>query len=213
MVVKTFRESLSGLMIILVPITIVACVMSPEIVTIVYKRGMFDDTAAYHTGRALVGFAVGFGLIAIREMYIRLHFAYQDTKMPMAANIAAVVLNAALSLLLAPYIGVLGVALATSLSVILTIFLLNRSVKKYLPNFRFLSMSKLLIKLAVAGTATAATAVMMRQMLHASPIVEFLVCASAAMLVYALALVLMRCEELYAFIGQMRTAIRKKLAR
>ena len=158
MVVKTFKESLSGLLVLLVPITIVACVMSPEIVKIVYMRGKFDETAAYHTSQALIGFAVGFGLIAVREMYIRLHFAYQDTKMPMVANIAAVFLNAALSFLLAPYIGVLGVALATSLSVILTICLLNRSVKKYLPDFRFLAMRKLLIKLTVAGAATAATA-------------------------------------------------------
>ncbi len=213
MVVKTFKESLSGLLVLLVPITIVACVMSPEIVKIVYMRGKFDETAAYHTSRALIGFAVGFGLIAVREMYIRLHFAYQDTKMPMVANIAAVFLNAALSFLLAPYIGVLGVALATSLSVILTICLLNRSVKKYLPNFRFLAMRKLLIKLTVAGAATAATALVMRQILQSSPIVEFLLCAFAALLVYALSLILMRCEELYAFIGQLHATIRRKLTR
>ena len=131
----------------------------------------------------------------------------------MVANIAAVFLNAALSLLLAPYIGVLGVALATSLSVILTICLLNRSVKKYLPDFRFLAMRKLLIKLTVSGAATAATAILMRQLLQSSPIVEFLVCACASLLVYALSLILMRCEELYAFMGQLRTTILRKFAR
>jgi putative peptidoglycan lipid II flippase len=133
--------------------------------------------------------------------------------MPMVANIAAVFLNAAMSFLLSPYIGVLGVALATSLSVILTICLLNRSVKKYLPNFRFLAMRKLLIKLTVAGAATAATALVMRQILQSSPIVEFLLCAFAALLVYALSLILMRCEELYAFIGQLHATIRRKLTR
>lgn len=213
MVVKTFRESLSGLLILLVPITIVACVMAPEIVKIVYEQGKFDATAAYHTGRALIGFAAGFGLIAVREMYIRLHFAYQDTKMPMIANIAAVFLNAVLSFILAHYIGVLGVALATSLSVILTIVLLNHSIKKYIPDFRFSSMNALLIKLIVAGAATAAAALLLKQQLDTGLILEFLICAFLALAVYALSLLLLRCKELTALVEQIRSSIRKRFAR
>lgn len=213
MVVKTFRESLSWLLILLVPITIVACVMAPEIVKIVYERGKFDATATYHTAQALIGFAVGFGLIAVREMYIRLHFAYQDTKMPMIANIAAVFLNAALSFVLAYYIGILGVALATSLSVILTIILLNHSVKKYIPDFRFSSMNRLLAKLTIAGAATAAATFILKQLIHLAPILEFLTCAIEALLVYTLSLFLMRCEELTELIAQIKSVIKKRIAK
>ena len=210
MVVKTFKESLSGLLILLVPITIVACVMSPEIVEIVYVRGKFDEVAAYHTSHALIGFAVGFGLIAVREMYIRLHFAYQDTKMPMIANIAAVFLNAVLSFVLARYIGVLGVSLATSLSVVLTIILLNRSVKKYIPGFRFSAMCTLLVKLTIAGAVTTGSALLLKQLIHTGPIVAFILCAAASMLVYVLVLLLVRCKELTALLANIRDTLQRK---
>ena len=204
MVVKTFKESLSGLIILLLPITIIACVMSPEIVKIVYMRGQFDETAAYHTSRALIGFSIGFGLIAIREMYIRLHFSYQNTKMPMIANISAVVLNAVLSFILAKYIGVMGVSLATSLSVILTIFLLNKSIKKYIPNFRFLTMLKLLLKLTPACIATILFTVYLKSILDVNIIIKFLVCASGGILIYIISLILVKCEELMVLISQIR---------
>ena len=211
MVIKTFKESLSGLIILLIPITVVACVMSPEIVKIVYMRGQFDETAAYHTARALIGFAVGFGLIAIREMYIRLHFSYQDTKMPMIANIASVVLNAALSFILAKYVGVLGVSLATSLSVILTICLLNKSIKKYIPDFRFSSMYKLLIKLAIACIITVLFTLGLKNIVNTPLIIEFVICALGALGVYAVSLFALRCEELNQLLSQMKSQILNKL--
>ena len=204
MVIKTFKESLSGLIILLIPITIIACVMSPEIVKIVYMRGQFDETAAYHTARALIGFSVGFGLIAVREMYIRLHFSYQDTKMPMIANIAAVVLNAVLSFILAKYIGVLGVSLATSLSVILTICLLNKSIKKYIPDFRFSSMTGLFLKLIPAGIITIFFTMFLKNALNVNIIFKFVVCALGGVLIYTLMLVLLKCDELMLLIKQIK---------
>ena len=204
MVVKTFKESLSGLIILLLPITIIACVMSPEIVEIVYMRGQFDEVAAFHTSRALVGFSIGFGLIAVREMYIRLHFSYQNTKMPMIANISAVVLNAALSFILAKYIGVMGVSLATSLSVILTICLLNKSIKKYIPNFRFSTMLKLLLKLTPACIATILSAFYLKSILDINIIAKFLICALGGILVYIVSLIFVKCEELMVLISQIR---------
>ena len=207
MVIKTFRESLSGLILLLVPVTIVACVMSPEIVKIVYMRGQFTEADAYHTANALTGFAIGFALIAVREMYIRLHFSYQDTKMPMIANIAAVFLNGLLSLVLSKYIGVFGVSLATSLSIILTIFLLNRSVKKYIPEFRFTSLSVLFVKILPAGASAAIVAYFLKNMLRMKPIFEFAICAFSALAVYLIVLIVLRCRELKEFFAKVKAAL------
>ncbi len=213
MVVITFKDSLSGLIILLLPITIIACVMSPEIVKIVYMRGQFDDVAAFHTSRALIGFSIGFGLIAIREMYIRLHFSYQDTKMPMIANISAVVLNGVLSLILAKYIGVMGVSLATSLSVILTIFLLNKSIKKYIPNFKFSTMLRLLLKLTPACIVTILFTLLLKRFLDVNIIIEFIICTSGGLVVYLLSLLLVKCEELMLLISQGKELLRNKFGK
>ncbi len=213
MVVKTFKESLSGLVILLIPITIVACVMSPEIVKLVYMRGQFDEVSAHHTSMALIGFAVGFGLIAVREMYIRLHFSYQDTKMPMLANIAAVGLNAALSIILSKYIGIMGVSLATSVSVILTIYMLNKSIKKYIPDFRLASMAKLFLKLTIACIITIALTLVLKKLVETHIILEFAICAVGAFLIYFISLMGMKCNELITLLNQIKEQILSKLKR
>lgn len=200
MVIKTFRNSLCGLILLLAPITVVAGAMAYEIVSIVYLRGQFDATAALYTSYALIGFCIGFIPVAIREMYIRLHLAYQDTKTPMRANIAAVILNAALSIILARYFGIIGISCATSLSVFLTVIILNKSAKRYIPDFKFFSIAKLLIKTVIASVLSLAVILLLKDVLKTALIIKFVVCATAAIIVYLLSLIAMRCSELKAFI-------------
>lgn len=195
-----FHRSVSGLVLLLAPIALLACLFSADLVRIVYLRGEFDAAAAQYTAQALVGFAVGFPLVAIREMLIRLHFAYQNTKMPMLSNIASVVLNAALSILLARYIGILGIALATSLSAMLTIFLLDRSARQYLPKHRFSAFVPLFLRVAMACALAALPALALRRWLPAASLAgllgRFLLSALCAGAVYLAALLAVRCPEL-----------------
>lgn len=210
MVIKTFRESLGGLIILLTPITIIACVMANEIVGIVYMRGEFNQVAATSTAHALIGFSLGFVPVAIREMYVRLHFAYQDTKMPMIANIAAVVVNAVLSFALAKFIGILGISLATSISVFLTVAMLNRSAKKYIPDFKFFSICPLLIKVAVAATAAVFAALAVKNFAQGNIMLKFILSAGASGMIYIIVLILLRCDELKNFCVSIKNQIIKK---
>lgn len=209
---RTFRQSVGGLILFLAPIALLTCVFAHDIVSIVYLRGEFGETAALHTSRALIGFAVGFPLVAVREMYIRLHLAYQNTRRPMLANVAAVALNAALSILLAQFIGILGVALATSLSVILTILLLDRSAKRYLPQFRFAQLLPVLWRCALACIAAYVAAVLLRMALPFSLPVRFMAVSAVSAAVYLAALLLLRCPGLTGLPGVLK-GLRGRLTR
>lgn len=211
MVIKTFRESLCGLILLLAPITVIAGAMSLDIVKIVYLRGEFTAGDALQTSRALVGFCIGFIPVAIREMYIRLHFAFQDTKTPMLANTASVVLNAVMSFILAKYAGIIGISLATSLSVILTIFILNKSAKRYISDFKFFSIYPLLIKTVIASVLALVTAVFMRNNLNVNILVKFVICSLSSGGVYILSLVVMRCGELKSFMLTAKAQIMNKI--
>lgn len=211
MVIKTFRDSLCGLILLLAPITVVAGAMSYEIVSIVYLRGQFDTTAALFTSHALIGFCIGFIPVAIREMYIRLHLAYQDTKTPMRANIAAVILNAVLSIILAKYFGIIGISFATSISVILTVIILNKSAKRYIPDFKFFSIGTLLIKTVIASVLSLVVIILLKDLLKTALIVRFIICATTAIIVYIVSLIIMRCSELRDFITIIRSQIMNKI--
>lgn len=212
MVIKTFKESLSGLILLLAPITVIACVMSYEIVSIVYMRGQFDSVAAKYTSQALIGFCLGFIPVAVREMYTRLHFAYQDTKTPMLANMGAVAINGVLSLILARYLGIFGISLATSVSVLFSIAVLNKTVKKYLPDFRFLSIYKLLIKTVSASVCALAVALLIRQ-IGTNPLIKTVLCVMLSGGTYVIVLVVLRCGELKEFAFAARKAVLNKIGK
>lgn len=214
MVMQTFKRSLSGLILLLAPVVAVVIVLAGDIVGIVYLRGEFDLAAAKQTAYALVGFAPGLVLVAVREMYIRLHFSYQDTKMPMIASLLSCVLNGILSFLLARWIGVIGVSLATSASVVLTIVMLNRSIKKYLPQFKFISMMPLLAKVSIASVAGGACAYFACALMDGiHMILRFgcgvLICGG----IYLMVLCLLRCEDLFVFTKEMVLMVKTKLKR
>lgn len=212
MVEKTFKNSIEGMVLLLAPITAVVMVQAYDIVQIVYLRGQFDQAAAAMTAKALIGFAPGLALVAVREMYIRLHFSYQDTKMPMIASGLGCLLNGILSLILSRFIGVIGVSLATSFSVILTIWMLNRSIKKYLPSHRLSGMTLFFLKVLAAmviGGAAAFAAMQLMGGLHV--ILRFGIGAIACGIVYLGFLFLLRCEELTGFLMDLRNRLMKKL--
>lgn len=212
MVIKTFKNSLSGLVLLLAPITVIVMALAGEIVGIVYMRGEFDAVAADYTTKALIGFAPGFALVAMREMYIRLHYSYQDTKLPMFAGIFSCVLNALLSFTLAPLIGVIGVSLATSVSVLLTIWMLNHSIKKYLPEFRLSTMLPFFLKVVLAALIGGAAAYAVGELLGGVHVIlRFGLGAVVCGGIYLLALFLLRCEELTSFIKELKEQIKAKL--
>lgn len=194
-VIKTFKESVTGLVLLLAPLMAITCVFAKDIVSIVYLRGNFTTIDAEHTAYALIGFAIGFCIIAIREMYIRLHFSYEDTRMPMISNIIAVIINAIFSIILSKYIGVMGVSLATSISAILTIYLLNKSSKKYIPEFKFRELNSFLIKVVVASIIAFLTAIILNKYLACALIIKFIISAVMSLLIYIAILSILDCKE------------------
>jgi len=208
---KSFQDSISGLIILLAPITAIVCALSDEIVSIVYLRGEFTGADASYTAKALIGFAIGFAIIAVREMYIRLHFSYQNTKMPMIANILSVILNAVLSIILAKYIGIFGVSFATSVSAILTSMILNKSLKKYLPEFRFSEMKRMILKVIIAALLSFETVFICKNYINTNLVIKFALCTMLATVSYIACLKAIDCVEFNGFMKNAKIHILEKL--
>jgi len=98
--------------------------MAEEIVSVLYRRGEFQDTATRLTTASLRGFAVGAWAAAAAYVLQRVFNAALRNRVVMRAGAVAVGVNVALDLLLYGPLGVLGVALATSVSMIVLLGLL-----------------------------------------------------------------------------------------
>lgn len=107
-----------------IPIMAVMLIESETLVNIAYKRGAFDDEASLLTTTAFFFYSFGMIFIALKEFLNRSFIAIHQPKITMIASVASIVANIILSLILSRYFGVGGIALATSIAMMLqTLFL------------------------------------------------------------------------------------------
>lgn len=122
--VNALNEALTSMTYILLPIMAGCIILANEIVRILYGRGAFDDTAVSITGKALMFYGIGILGYGVREVLSRVFYAFQDTKTPMINAVIGMVLNIIMNLTFSRFWGVGGLALATSISSIITAVLL-----------------------------------------------------------------------------------------
>ncbi|MDY3014102.1 MAG: lipid II flippase MurJ [Evtepia sp.] len=207
---RTLTRAATLMVLILAPVAIITVFSAGDIVSLVYYRGEFTLESVHSTTLALVGFALGFPVIALRELLIRVHFAYQRTRGPMVISMVSVVFNIVMSIVLSLFMGVLGVTLATSLSAVLSVILLNRDVKKLLPQFRLLAQWKSYGKCAVS-TALAVGAVLAVAELRISSVLVRTACKLfAGCAVYFVGIVLLHYSAVKAFVAEWRARHKKK---
>lgn len=131
---KKFAESVAisvnCVNLVVLPATVGAIVLATPVVRILFQRGAFDERSTALTATALIFYAVGMIGFGLRDILDRVFYSLKDTNVPMINGIIAVVLNIVLNIVLVKVMGHGGLALATSLSSIICILLLFRSLKK-----------------------------------------------------------------------------------
>jgi len=104
-------------------------VLAQPIVMLLFMRGEFNQSEVIQVSMAL--FAYLSGLLSF--MFIKIlapgYYARQDTKTPVSIGIKAMAANMVFNLILAPFFGFVGLAIATSLSATLNAWLLYRGLK------------------------------------------------------------------------------------
>ncbi len=118
-------------------------IISPLIITVLFDHGAFKEAGIDHVKAVSLGvMAYSVGLVSFMLIKILApgFYARQDTKTPVRIGIMTLVLNMVFNIMLAPFIGYLGLALATSLSASCNALLLYRQLKKE-QVYQFSSMS------------------------------------------------------------------------
>ena len=136
---KEFRElvkkAVNSISIFVIPASVVLLFFSRPIVQLLFGRGAFDAKAIEMTAAALLFSAVGLPGIGIREALSKSFYAIQDTKTPMFAALAGMVVNIILSLLLSRFMGLGGLALASGIAAIVTAVWLLISLGRKIEGF------------------------------------------------------------------------------
>jgi putative peptidoglycan lipid II flippase len=109
---------------LLIPVSVLLMVLSPEVVRILFERGRFDPQATRVTADVLVWFLAGAVGFAAYTVVVRGYYATRDTLFPAVFGTVAVLAGLPLYPLGILWMGVEGVALAISFSGLLQVVLL-----------------------------------------------------------------------------------------
>lgn len=119
----SIQKSIRLLLLIMLPVTAITLVYNHEIVSIVFQRGKFDTSAATLTSSVFFFYSIGIVFLGLRELFNKVFYAQKNTKTPLLISTVAVSVNILLSIMFVRYLGVEGLALASSISLIVYVFM------------------------------------------------------------------------------------------
>lgn len=141
---KLVNESIIVISLLVIPATIGAMVFAKELVMFLFGRGAFDEAAVLMTSSSLFFYSVGMLGFGIRTVLTKVFYSLKDTKTPMINSSIAMLVNIILNIVLSRFLGVGGLALASSIAANIAMLLMIISLKG---KIGALGLKNLLIKL------------------------------------------------------------------
>tara|TARA_Y100001968_G_scaffold87923_1_gene78974 strand:- start:23738 stop:25345 length:1608 start_codon:yes stop_codon:yes gene_type:complete len=140
--------------------------LSPDIIELIYKRGVFDNNAVSLVSSLLIAYGIGMPAYLSRDLLVRIFYTFGDAKTPFKLSLTGIWLNIIFDWILIggptpwgnqiPFnFGVTGIVLATVIINSLTSLLLIIKLKSYIKNLPLKNYSLDLLKLIASGLITA----------------------------------------------------------
>lgn len=147
----TMSESINFINILIIPASIGMMIFAEEFVRLLFGRGAFTEEALVMTTGVFFYYAMGNIGYGLRQILYRVFYSLQDTKTPMMNASISVFINIILNIILSRYMGLNGLALATSISAIFCLILLFISIRRKIGPFGMKDISISFIKILFAS--------------------------------------------------------------
>jgi len=148
---KLLQETVNVILLLVLPITVGTIIFSQNIVFVLFGRGAFDIKAISLTSAALLFYSIGMLGFGLREILSRVFYAMQDTKTPTINAAIGMIINILLNIVLSKYMGIGGLALATSIAATITTILLFFSLRNKIGSFGMKKISVSFVKILLAS--------------------------------------------------------------
>ena len=155
-------SSLKTVILVVTPITVVFLTESSEIIRVIYQRGEFNEKSVAATGGALLFYSVGILPYALQEVMYKAFYSKRNSVTPMFIALYGIIANVILSLVFSRFLGIKGLALAASVSV-LTVFAVSFYI--VMRNRKVQGLYKDVLKIFVSGAVSAAVILVVKKLL------------------------------------------------
>ena len=209
-------QSINIIILLVIPISVGAIVLATPIVKLLFQRGEFGDRETSMTAIALIMYSIGMVALGLRDILGKVFYALQDTKTPMINGIISMVMNIVLNIVFVQYLQLAGLALATSISAIVCIFLLFGSLKKKIGYFGqdkiIKTMIKSILSALVMGVITYFTYDMLSNLLGVGFIKEAIsltVSVGTGAITYGILVVALKVDEINIITNMIKRKLNK----
>ncbi|EDK35171.1 murein biosynthesis integral membrane protein MurJ [Clostridium kluyveri] len=152
---KALATSINAIMIIMVPAAVAIGILRHPLIDIIFKRGAFTLQAANLTSSTLLFYCPAMVAYGLRDIFNKAFYSIKDVKTPMINSFIGIVLNIIINFFIIKYMGVSGLALATSISATITTLLMMWNLNKKLKGIElgriFVGFSKITLSSIVMG--------------------------------------------------------------
>lgn len=213
---ESIVTSINSIILLVMPISVGAIVLSTPIVKLLFQRGAFDATATGMTAIALAMYSLGMVSIGVRDILAKVFYSLKDTKSPAINGSIAVALNIILNIFFVKHFKHAGLALATSISAIICIILFFRSLKNKIGYFGqdkiLLTTLKTIVAAVVMGIITYLIYSFLNNILGSGFINDAIVLFTSVVVggvVYAIMIFILKVDELKLITNMIKNKINK----
>lgn len=211
---ETLSTSINAVMLIIVPVSIGAFVLAKPIVELLFERGEFTSQDTIVTANVLACYAIGMLASGVRDILVRVYYSLQDTKTPMKNSIICVVFNVVFNLMLIKYLGAPGLALATSISAILSVLFLTFNLRKKIGRINGKIMIQTLLKTGVSGIIMGIIVTFVHSLLlPISSIIAMVLSVLVGAIIYAIMVLLLKVDSCDYVISVVKSKIGNRIKR
>jgi putative peptidoglycan lipid II flippase len=214
---KMMVAGINVILLITVPAAVGIIILAHPIVKLAFQRGIFDAAATYMTAGGLIFYTLGLVGSSVSTLLYNVYYSFQDTKTPMRVGFISVAVNIAFNLILIRPMAHRGLALATSISAIVSAMVLLYMLRKKLGPFGFYKSFKCGVKSATAAAVMGVTVYFLYGWLIGALAVTTLsqalallvtVCAGAGL--YLAIVYILKVEELTWMVGLVKERLGRK---
>ena len=198
------------ILMVTVPVTILGCVLSKDVIGLAYGRGNFGTDSVAMTSGVFLFYLLGLSAFSLRDLFNRAFHSLKDTKTPMYTAWFSVAANIVLNLILVRVMGANGLALATSISALVSIAILVILLRKKMGRMNLTALAIEVVKIAISGVLCLAACLFMNRFIPAASntwqlLGRLVLIAGIGMILHLACAVVLKCRCL--------AAVRRRLIR
>ncbi|MCI1944319.1 murein biosynthesis integral membrane protein MurJ [Clostridium luticellarii] len=129
---KALVNSINTIMIIMIPAAVAIGILRHPLINVIFRRGAFSLEASNLTSSALLFYCPAMIAYGIRDILNKAFYSIKDAKTPMVNSFTGIVINVIINFALIKYMKVSGLALATTISAIITTMFMMANLNKKL---------------------------------------------------------------------------------